>query len=109
VTRAFDALSLHPAKRTRWNSCGARSFLRVSGGTLLEEIRDSNGKVRFGPLYSPDLQILTRYRLVKGEVRFTLNGLRHEVFEGSEFFVWCVGLNALHRGKTFPALQTRAR
>jgi hypothetical protein len=94
-----------PATRTRWNSCGTRSFLRVTGGTLLEEMRDRDGKVSFEPPYSPDIQILTRYRVVKGKARFTLNGLRHEVSKGSEFSVWCVGLNALHRGKTFPALQ----
>ena len=94
-----------PAKRTRWNSCGVQSFLRVAGATLLEEIRDADGKVSFGPLYSPDIQILTRYRVVKGTARFTLNGLRHELSEGSEFSVWCAGLNALHRGKTFPTLQ----
>ena len=93
-------------KRTKWTACGANRFLRLQGGTLLEQQHDDGEREDpgFGPLYSPDIAILTRYKVVGGPARFSLNGVRHQIAAGSEFFIDCISVNAVHRGTTFPAV-----
>ena len=92
--------------RNPFNTCGAPPFMRVTGATLLEQRFDDGETedVGFGPLYSPDIARFTHYKVVSGTARFTLNGLVHEVAAGSDFTIDCVGVNAVRRGRPFPAL-----
>jgi hypothetical protein len=98
--------SFAAAKPTKWSHCGAKRFLRVEGATLLEqEHDDGEGKQPgFAPLYSPDVMTHTRYKVVDGTARFSLNGVKHAIAAGSEFFIDCIIVNAVDRRRTFPAV-----